>query len=44
MDVTQEVVKLYDQKYPVKGVAPAAKPTTPATPPVKKPGGPGQQN
>ena len=45
LDVTQEIVKLYDQKYPVKGAAPAAaKPTTPATPPVKKPGGPGQQN
>ncbi len=46
MDVTTEIVKLYDQKYPVKGApAAAAKPTTPATPPVKKPGGgPGQQN
>lgn len=45
MDVTQEIVKLYDQKFPVKGAAPAAaKPTTPSTPPVKKPGGPGQQN
>jgi Skp family chaperone for outer membrane proteins len=41
MDVTQEIVKLYDQKYPVKtsASAPASKPTTPATPPVKKPGG-----
>lgn len=42
LDVTAEIVKLYDQKYPAKGVAaaPAAtKPTTPATPPVKKPGG-----
>jgi Skp family chaperone for outer membrane proteins len=42
LDVTQEIVKLYDQKYPVKGApaaAPATKPTTPATPPVKKPGG-----
>ena len=42
LDVTQEIVKLYDQKYPVKGTAgaaPATKPTTPATPPVKKPGG-----
>lgn len=45
MDVTMDIVKLYDQKYPVKGATPAAaKPTTPATPPVKKPGGPGQQN
>lgn len=42
LDVTQEIVKLYDQKYPVKGAAaaaPATKPTTPATTPVKKPGG-----
>jgi Skp family chaperone for outer membrane proteins len=41
MDVTQEIVKLYDQKYPVKG-APAAAPkpsTPPASPAVKKPGG-----
>jgi Skp family chaperone for outer membrane proteins len=43
LDVTQEIVKLYDQKYPAK-VAATAKPTTPATPPAKKPGGPGQQN
>jgi outer membrane protein len=44
LDVTQDIVKLYDQKYPVKGAAPAAappaaRPTTPSTPPVKKPGG-----
>jgi Skp family chaperone for outer membrane proteins len=41
LDVTQEIVKMYDQKYPVKGAAAApAKPATPpATPPVKKPGG-----
>jgi outer membrane protein len=41
MDVTQDIVKLYDQKYPVKG-APAAAPkpsTPPTTPAVKKPGG-----
>lgn len=43
MDVTQEIVKLYDLKYPVKAAAATpAKPTTPGTPPVKKPGG--QQN
>lgn len=38
MDVTMDIVRLYDQKYPVKGaaIAPAPKP---ATPPVKKPGG-----
>jgi outer membrane protein len=39
-DITQEVVRLYDQAYPVKGGAPAAstpapKPATPA--PAKKP-------
>lgn len=48
LDVTLEIVKLYDQKYPVKGAAPATKPATPpatkpaippVTPPVKKPGG-----
>lgn len=42
MDVTQEIVKLYDQKYPVKASAsaPAPKPATPpVTPAVKKPGG-----
>lgn len=42
MDVTQEIVKLYDQKYPVKATAsaPAPKPATPpASPAVKKPGG-----
>jgi len=45
LDVTQEIVKLYDQKYPAKAPAAAAtKPATPANPPAKKPGGPGQQN
>jgi Skp family chaperone for outer membrane proteins len=40
MDVTSEIVKLYDQKYPVKGAPAAApKPSTPASPAVKKPGG-----
>jgi len=40
LDVTQEIVKLYDQKYPVKtAVAAPAKPPTPTTPAVKKPGG-----
>jgi outer membrane protein len=41
MDVTQEIVKLYDQKYPVKAATTAApKPATPpVTPAVKKPGG-----
>jgi outer membrane protein len=42
MDVTQEIVKLYDQKYPVKAATTAAppKPSTPPTSPaVKKPGG-----
>jgi outer membrane protein len=41
IDITQEIIKLYDQSYPVKGgaAAPAAKPATskPATPPAAKP-------
>ena len=41
IDVTQEVIRLYDQQYPVKGSgAPAAKPAAtpkPATPPTPKP-------
>ena len=41
-DITQDVVRLYDQAYPVKGGAPAAssapapKPATPAPAPAKK--------
>lgn len=44
VDISQEIVKLYDLQYPVKAAAttPAPKPSTPATPPAKKPGGPGQ--
>ncbi len=43
IDITQEIIKLYDQAYPVKGgaaTAPAATkpaPTKPATPPATKP-------
>ncbi len=41
IDITQEIIKLYDQAYPMKGgaSAPAAKPapTKPATPPATKP-------
>jgi outer membrane protein len=41
IDITQEIIRLYDQAYPVKGgAAPAAKPATtpkPATPPAAKP-------
>jgi len=43
IDVTQEIIKLYDQAYPIKGSAPAAatKPASttpkPATPPTPKP-------
>ncbi len=43
IDITQEIIKLYDQAYPVKGgaaTAPAAAkpaPTKPATPPATKP-------
>jgi outer membrane protein len=42
-DITQDVVRLYDQAYPVKGGAPAAssaptpKPAAPAPAPAKKP-------
>ena len=44
-DITQEIVKLYDQAYPLKGGAPAAstpapttpRPATPAPAPAKKP-------
>jgi outer membrane protein len=34
IDVTQDIIKLYDQSYPVKGSASAAKPAAakPATP------------
>src|SRR5229473_560918 len=35
IDVTQDIVRLYDQAYPVKGGAAAS--TTPATKPVQKP-------
>jgi outer membrane protein len=41
IDITQEIIKLYDQAYPIKGgtaTAPAAKPAPkPATPPATKP-------
>ena len=41
IDITQEIIKLYDQAYPIKGSAgtPAAKPAPakPATPPATKP-------
>lgn len=38
VDVTQEIIRLYDQAYPLKGGAPAAKPAAkPATPPAAKP-------
>lgn len=38
-DVTQDVVRLYDQAYPIKGgaAAPAAKPAASAPAPAKKP-------
>ena len=40
-DITQDVVRLYDQAYPVKGTAaaatPAPKPAAPAPAPAKKP-------
>ena len=41
IDVTQDIIRLYDQQYPVKGSgAPAAKPAVtpkPTTPPAAKP-------
>jgi outer membrane protein len=42
IDITQEIIKLYDQQYPLKGAAaPATKPAAttpkPATPPASKP-------
>src|SRR5271167_919874 len=41
IDITQDIIKLYDQAYPTKGgtAAPAAKPATPktTTPPAPKP-------
>ena len=40
-DITQEIVRLYDQAYPAKGAASAApaspKPAAPAPAPAKKP-------
>ncbi len=38
LDITTEIVKLYDQQYPVKAAA-ATPPKTPANTPAKKPGG-----
>jgi outer membrane protein len=40
IDITQEIIKLYDQSYPIKGasVAPATRPASrPATAPASKP-------
>jgi len=43
LDITQDIVRLYDQAYPIKGGAapaagaPAPKPATPAPAPAKKP-------
>jgi outer membrane protein len=44
IEVTQDIVRLYDQAYPTKGPVPAANPTTPkpatprqANPPAQKP-------
>jgi outer membrane protein len=41
IDITQEIIKLYDQAYPLKGAAPATRPAAttpkPATPPASKP-------
>lgn len=42
IDVTQDIIRLYDQAYPVKGgaAAPAAKPATPAKPATGAPAKP----
>jgi outer membrane protein len=38
IDVTQEIIKLYDQAYPVKsGAAPAARPAAPKAAPAPAP-------
>jgi Skp family chaperone for outer membrane proteins len=44
VDITKDIIKLYDQQFPVKAATttPAPKPSTPQTPaqtPAKKPGG-----
>jgi outer membrane protein len=41
LDITAEIVKLYDQQYPVKAAAASAPKTNPpaTNPPAKKPGG-----
>jgi hypothetical protein len=43
VDITQDIIRLYDQQYPLKGGAPAAKPAAapkPATTPAPKPAAP----
>jgi len=42
IDVTQDIIRLYDQAYPVKAGSPAARPAAakPATPPATKPATP----
>jgi outer membrane protein len=43
VDVTQDIVRLYDQAYPVKGGAPAAAPARPATTPTPRATPPAQK-
>ena len=40
LDITDEIVRLYDQAYPLKAAAPAAAPPKPATPAAPKPAAP----
>jgi outer membrane protein len=42
IDVTQDIIRLYDQQYPIKGgaSAPAAKPSASATKPTATPSKP----
>jgi outer membrane protein len=42
IDVTQDIIRLYDQNYPVKGGAPSTKPATAPKPAAPKPAQPGQ--
>jgi outer membrane protein len=39
IDITQDIIRLYDQAYPVKGAVPTAQPR----PPAPKPSAPAQQ-
>jgi outer membrane protein len=42
IDITQDIIRLYDQNYPVKGGAASTKPATAPKPAAPKPAQPGQ--